>query len=417
MLARMDMESTVGADPNSLSARRVLANGVVFDGTGAAPFRADVAVVDGQIAEIGADLDGGDVLDLTGRTLVPGFIDCHTHLAWDQVSSLDDSADQTPAYHALRSVQNLRATLDVGITTARDAAGSERGHRAAVADGLVPGPRMLLSLMQLSPTAGPYEELLRSGARAWTSMMSIPSPVADGPRKLRAKVREYVDAGADVIKIFATGPMSMPGDGARRSLFTDPELRAIVDEARRHDVRVMAHAHGAGGAIAAARAGVASIEHGVFLDDAAIDAMAEQGTVFVPTLQASVGAIEGATDDAARDRLIGLAAAHGDVVRRAHRRGVPIAMGTDCPMTAHGRNLEELERLVGCGLTPAEALTAATSTAAKLLGLGAEVGRIAVGMRADLVVLDGDPLDVTGLASRVRHVFLGGRRVAPTSRA
>ena len=264
------------------------------------------------------------------------------------------------------------------------------------------GPRLLISLVQLSPSAGPYDSRTPSGHDSWVSRQGLPDPVADGVDGVRAKVREAVQLGADVIKVFATGPYSMPRDGARRALFTDDELAAIVDEASRQGVRVMAHAHGARGAEAAARAGVASIEHGVFVDEAALEAMAAHGTFLVPTLMAT-------------DALGGnVAEGHRSVVRNARRLGVPIAMGTDCPAGgAHGSNLRELELLVACGLTPTEALVAATSSAARLVGLEREIGRIAVGYTADLVVADGDPLDVAGLSARIRAVYQAGRQVFP----
>jgi imidazolonepropionase-like amidohydrolase len=399
-----------------LTEQIVFSGGLMFDGRGADPTRADVRVEGGLIVEVGPDLDGERRIDIAGKVILPGLIDCHSHVAYDRLRGLDESLELTPTYSALASVANLRATLNVGITTVRDAAGADAGHREAIADGLVQGPRILVSLMQLSPSAGPYDDRSRSGMRPWVSSSAIPYPVADGPDELRAKVREYVRAGADVIKIFATGNFDMARDGARRSLFSDQELAAIVEEASRQRVRVMAHAHGAEGATAAARAGVASIEHGFYLDDDAIEAMAECGTYFVPTMLANIGALEAATDDAARERLGAVISDHRDVVRKAHRRGVPIVMGTDCPMTSHGRNLEELELLVECGLSPSEALKAATSTAATLLGLEDEIGAIEVGHRADLVVIEGDPLDVRSLATRVIDVYRDGKRVGPIER-
>jgi imidazolonepropionase-like amidohydrolase len=395
----------------------VLAGGVIFDGTGSPPFRADVVVADGRIAAVGADLGADRTVDVAGRAVLPGFIDCHTHVSDDRVRGLDDSVEMTATYRALLSAGILGTTLDVGITTVRDAAGADAGHRDAIRDGLVRGPRLLVSLMQLSSSAGPNDDHSRSGLRTWVPGGAIPYPVADGPEALRAKVREFVRAGADVIKIFATGHFAMERDGARRSMFTDDELAAIVDEATRQGVRVMAHAHGAAGAAAAARAGVASVDHGIYLDDAAIEAMAENGTFLVPTLLASRGLADEATDDASRERLNRVAAGHREVVAKAHRRGVRIAMGTDCPVTPHGRNLEELGELVACGLTPSEALVSATSAAAQLLGLEDEIGVVAPGMHADLVVIDGDPLDVDGLAARVTAVYRDGRRVGPGAAA
>ena len=217
---------------------------------------------------------------------------------------------------------------------------ADAGYRDAIAAGEVPGPRLLVSLVQLSPSAGPYDSRTPSGLDTWIPFAGLPRPTADGPEALRAKVRELVQLGADVVKIFATGHWSMARHGAERSMFRDEELDAIVDEAHRHGLRVMAHAHGSAGAVAAARAGADSIEHGFLLDDEAIDAIAEAGAVLVPTLLAS--------------ETMGpeVVERHHDAVRRAHRRGVRIAMGTDCPVQPHGSNLRELELLVACGLTP-----------------------------------------------------------------
>ena len=198
-------------------------------------------------------------------------------------------------------------------------------------------------------------------------------------------------------------------------MFTDAELVAIVDEATRQGVRVMAHAHGSAGAAAAANAGVASIEHGFYLDDVAFDAMTRAGTVLVPTLLASGGMLE-MGDSSPTPGVHEIVEGHRSVVREAHRRGIPIAMGTDCPMTPHGRNAEELGLMVECGLKPAEALVAATSVAARLLGLENEIGRVAPGLRADLLVLEGDALDVRDFKPRIRDVLQGGVRVGPSGR-
>ena len=376
--------------------RRILTGGVVFDGTGADPVRVDVAVEGELIVALGAELDGDDRVDLAEASLYPGFIDCHSHIALGALGTLEQELEKTPSRIALAAVANLRATVAGGVTTVRDAAFADRGYRDAVEAGDVAGPRLLVSLVQLSPSGGPYDGRTPSGHDAWIVRQGIPAPVADGPDGVRAKVREAVGLGADVIKVFATGPFSMPRDGANRQLFTDDELGAIVDEATRQGVKVMAHAHGARGAEAAARAGVASIEHGLYLDDAALDAMAAHGTTLVPTLLAS----EALEDSAER---------HRQVVRDAHAKGIPIAMGTDCPVAPHGSNLRELELLVAAGLSPTDALVAATSSAARLLGLPDRIGRIAPGLQADLVVVDGDPLDVVGLPGRIREVYQGGR--------
>lgn len=395
--------------------RVVFAGGLAFDGHGDVPSRCDVAVQDGLIVEMGAGLAGDRTVDVTGRTILPGFIDCHAHVAMDLVDT-DQQASRSPSYAAYLVLANLQATLDGGVTTVRDAAGADAGIRRAIDEGLIPGPRLLVSLMQLSPTGGPNDMRSPSGLDVWPDRPDIPRPVADGIDGVRAKVREYVGAGADVIKVFATGHFTMPRGGAHRQLYRDDELRAIVEEAAVHGVRVMAHAHGATGAAAAARSGVASIEHGAYADDAAIEAMAQHGTVLVPTLLAMTATLDGAPDDATRERLEGVVTGHRQAVRRAHERGVPIAMGTDCPIAAHGRNLEELRLLRECGLSPAEAIRAATTTAARLLGLEGMIGSLAPGLRADLVIVEGDALRLDDLRERINAVYRDGKRVGPTAR-
>jgi imidazolonepropionase-like amidohydrolase len=400
-----------------MTSRIVFSGGRVWDGLADGPVVADVAVEDGRIEAIGPGLsvDGSERVDLAGRLLIPGLIDCHSHVAIGTLRGTDDAALVTATYLAFEAARNLRATLDAGFTTVRDAAFADSGLRNAVADGLVEGPRLLVSLVQMSPSAGPYDHRTPSGYTGSIPTPGIPDPVADGPDGVRAKVRELVHSGADVIKVFATGHFSMARDGARRSLYTGDELRAITDEAARQGVRVMAHAHGADGAAAAARAGVASIEHGFYLDDDALAQMALAGVVLVPTLLASAGMVEDA-DDAGRPAAESLAAAHRAVVTRARELGVEVALGTDCPMRPHGRNGEELGLLVQAGMAPVEAFRAATSVAARLLGLEHEVGAIRPGLAADLLVIEGEELATDGLAERIVAVYRSGRHVGPSTR-
>ncbi len=390
-----------------------LVGGFVFDGTGTAPFRADVRVDDSRIVEIGVDLGGDGTIDITGRTILPGLIDCHSHVAYSDMPGAEEAMSRSATYNAFQAIAGLHATLAAGVTSVRDAGGADAGLRRAVEEGLLPGPRMLVSLMQLSPSAGPYDARTPSGRNTWIDLPGIPRPVADGVDGVRAKVREYVQAGADVIKVFATGNFSMPRGGARRQLFRDEELQAIVDEARAQGLRVMAHAHGGSGAEAAARAGVTSIEHGLFLDGGALAAMRECGTVLVPTLLASAGLVEAAATEPEAERMRTVAQGHRAVVREAHRLGVTIAMGTDCPVVAHGRNLEELSLLADCGLSPTETLVAATSIAARLLGIEEEVGTVEPGKRADLVLVTGDVLQVATIGQRIDSVYRDGVRVRP----
>lgn len=396
------------------SGRTVLRGGWVFDGSGSVPFRADVAIEAASIHAVGQHLAGDDVIDVDGMTVLPGLIDCHAHPAFSSAfGTLDDEVSRAPSYVAYQAIAGLRATLNAGVTTVRDAAGADAGMRRAVAEGLIAGPRLVVSLMQLSPSAGPYDSRTESGLDTWVNRPGIPSPIADGADAVRRKVRDYVRAGADVIKIFASGHFAMPRDGALRPMFTDAELAAIVDEAGRQGVRVMAHAHGPVPAAAAARAGVASVEHGFYLDEFALDAMSAAGTFFVPTLLASTGIREMAADEDAKARADDILRAHRDAVRAAHARNIPIAMGTDCPVVAHGRNAEELRLLMACGLSSWDALAAATSVAARLLALDHELGRIAPGYRADLLVVRGELEDLSEFGTRLADVYQDGVRVGP----
>lgn len=381
---------------------------LAFTGSGDAPRRLDVAVRGGVIAELGERLElqvGDELVDGRDRTLIPGLIDCHTHVAYGGTESGGEISTDEPV---ARATANLRGYLAIGITAVRDAGGLAPITRDAALAELRAEPRVLTSLFQLSPPDGPYgvmdeEELAQLRAHG------IPNPVASGAQGLRQKVAQYVDAGAEVIKIFATGHFAMENDGARRSMFSREELAAIVDEASRRGVRVMAHAHGAEGARAAAEAGVASIEHGFYLDAEAVEAMRLHDTAFVPTLLASA-ALSAESAGLSAEALDGVRRQHRAAVGAAHRAGVRIAMGTDCPMSPHGTNLEELRLLQACGLEPADALCAATSVAADLLGLN-DAGRIEVGARADLVVVRGDALDFASLEDRIERVDLNGSEV------
>jgi len=233
---------------------------------------------------------------------------------------------------------------------------------------------------------------------------------------MRQKVREIIRNGADVIKVATTGGVLSPRDDPRHGHFRDDELAALVNEASAAGRWVMAHAQGAGGIKAAIRAGVRSIEHGVFLDEEAIAMMVDHGTFLVPTLIAPTGILDAAAAGAAipeasvrkARELIDI---HRDSFKRAVAAGVKIAMGTDCPITPHGQNLRELQMMVNGGLTPAQALLAATSSAADLTGLSQELGTIEPGKRADLVVVDGDPFDFTSLSTRIASVYQDGRQV------
>ncbi|MFR9725830.1 amidohydrolase family protein [Streptomyces sp. MS19] len=385
----------------SAAPRRVLLRGgSVLDAGSGAVSRADVVLEGERIAGVGPGLDGDQAVDCAGQLIVPGFIDCHTHVAL--AVSREETYGLPRSARALSVVPVLRTLLRRGVTTVRDAWGADAGTRMAVRRGWVEGPDLLVSLRQICTTGGIGDHWNhRVGPVDFFGDPSMPDPVFDGADGARAVVRRMVRAGADWLKVTATGSMAA-GRGVTDRQITPEEMAALVDEAERQGGRgVMVHAHGARAAEEAARAGARSIEHGVFLDEAAVAAMAAAGTWYVPTLSV--------TQSAPGEN----AAAHRASVRLAAEAGVRIAMGTDNPVTPHDRVLDEIAHLAGPGgLGTAGAFRAATLDAARLLGLADDRGEIAPGKRADLVLLDGERLDPAGLADRVRAVWRDGRRAA-----
>lgn len=394
--------------------RVVFAGGQVFDGTGAEPGPADVVIEGERIVEVGTGLDGDQVVDCTGQWLLPGMFDCHVHLTDSTLSALEwESAPFSLQFY--QAAQNMELTLAAGITTVRDACGADLGIQTAQRRGLIRGPRMQISITMISQTGGHGDRWQASGcpfAYQWPHP-GRPDGVADGPDQARAKVREMIRAGADVIKIATTGGVFSPRDDPRQAHFRDAEIAVIVEEAAAAGRYVMAHAQGNAGIKAAIRGGVRSIEHGIFLDEEAIEMMTDHGTWLVPTLTASLGASEAITagvpiwPQAAEKQAIIAGAAEASV-HAAIAAGVKIAMGTDAPVYPHGKNLRELELLVRAGMEPAQALHAATLSAAKLTGLDDELGTLEPGKRADLVIADGDALDIHDLGNRIRAVYQDG---------
>jgi imidazolonepropionase-like amidohydrolase len=345
------------------------------------------------------------------------MFDCHTHVT---VSQFDYMALlQRPfSYQFYQAAVNLRRTLDIGITTIRDAHGADLGVKQAVADGLIPGPRMQISVTAISQTGGHGDGWMPSGncLELMPSHPGRPTGIADGVDEVRRKVRELVRAGADVIKVFTSGGVLSPRDDPRHAHYRLAELEALVEEATAAGVYVMSHAQGADGIKNAVRAGIRSIEHGIFLDDEAISLMLDRGTWLVPTLSAPQAVIDlvdagGSLPEAVVEKARAVVEIHRVAVRRAVEAGVKVAMGTDSGVGAHGDNLREVELMAGVGMSPAQALVATTSEAARLLGVQDELGTIEAGKRADLVVIEGDPRDVKGLGDRVRQVWQDGVRV------
>ncbi len=399
--------------------RTLFSGGSVFDGTGAAPGPAEVVVEDGWIVGVGSGFDGDEVVDLGGRTVLPGLFDCHVHLTF--------SGDLDPLRRAMKpfslkyfeAVANMEATLRTGITSVREAGGSDLGVKTAVAEGLVRGPRMQISIIMLSQTGGHGDNVLASGGcfRWQHHYPGNPPGLVDGPEEMRRRVRELVREGADVIKVATSGGVLSPRDDPRHGHFRDEELAVLAAEAAAAGIYVMAHAQATDGIKAALRNGVRSIEHGIYLDDEAISMMLERDAWLVPTLvapRAVIAAAEAGTrmPEPVVKKARQVMEEHTESFRRAVEAGVRIAMGTDSGVGAHGRNLDELALMVqGSSMTPLQAWVATTSSAASLCGVDDRLGTIAAGKLADLTVVEGDLADLDKLAERVWGVWKEGIRV------
>jgi imidazolonepropionase-like amidohydrolase len=405
--------------------RTVLSGGAVFDGSGPGAAGADVVIEDGRIVEVGVGLDGDESIDCQGRTILPGFIDSHVHFMSD--GNLDPmSSVVTPfSLNFYLAAERMARTLAAGVTTVREAGGSDLGVKEAQANGLVAGPRMLISITILSQTGGHADRWQVCGAHL-PGFMGIthpgkPGSVVDGPEEMRRKVRELIRAGADVIKVCTSGGVLSPRDDPRHGHFRDDELDVLVAEAAAAGKWVMSHAQATDGIKSAVRAGVRSIEHGIYLDDEAIEMMIERGTYLVPTLVAPMGVLEAAdrginVPEYAITKTKMVMEAHRDSITRAIGAGVKVAMGTDSGVMPHGRNLREIGEMVKCGMSPGDALVATTRTAAELLGVLDDRGTVEPGKRADLVVVEGDPFDVDDIGERVAAVYQDGRPVTTPPR-
>ncbi len=393
----------------------------LIDGTGAPPISNATVLVEKDRREAAGASDAVEIppdaetVDASGMTLLPGLIDCHDHLASFsyEIASRWGITEPRSLRH-MRIAGVLKQTLETGYTTVRDGGRLDAGFRMAVEEGLMPGPRLLVALGFITPTGGMADLTSPLGHAPPNPLDSgLPWGVADGPEAMRAKVREMVRAGADVIKVATTGgASSTAGLGAKDLLFERDELEALVDEAQKRGRRVMCHALGGPGLRLAVETGVNSIEHGAYLDEDPdlLPMMADRSIFFVPTFSVyTYHATRGTPHGKAR--AAELREHHVKSLELAMAAGVRVVTGTDEGGWAHGNNAHEISLLVGAGMTPMEAIVAATGHAAQCLGLEDEIGCVAKGMQADLILVDGDPLeDVTLLEEGrgVRFVMKGG---------
>jgi imidazolonepropionase-like amidohydrolase len=397
-----------------------LVNGALIDGNGGPARPGSTVVVDGErIAQVNQQRDFGSevtVVDLGGKTVMPGLIDCHAHFAhWGM--NLISHQDKSLMLLAAETVAALRTTLEVGCTTARDLGGLDAGFREAVNRGLIPGPRLQCSLTIVSPANGIADPTTAQGL-ASPAVPGLPAPGCNGPYEARAKVREVLRSGADVIKIASTGGVSSPKVDPRRQLFTREEVEAIVDEAHMAGVPVVCHALGGPGLLMAVQAGVDTIEHGGWLTQEVAAEMARRGTWYVPTF--AVYRWHGTIGPEFKQvRARGMREDHLKSFTLARRSGVKIAMGTDLGGYGYGETALELELLVEAGLSAAEAIEVSTRRSAECMRIDGEVGTLVAGKQADLIVVDGDPLADIGVLRRQRAslalVMKGGVGYAGTS--
>ncbi|MFB7880237.1 metal-dependent hydrolase family protein [Brevundimonas diminuta] len=370
-----------------------------------------------QVVEIRDGFAGeGDVVDLRSAFVLPGLIDSHVHLTGESSpTSRLDGVTQSDATQAMVGARYARRTLNAGFTTVADLGASNEAIfalRDAIRLGDVPGPRIIASGSAVSVHGGHGDV---NGYRDDILHLLSPESICSGPEDCRRAVRMQVRSGADIIKITATGGVLSNTAAGLAQQFTEDELASIVEVAHRMGRQVTAHAHGVDGINAFLKAGGDSIEHGTYLDDASIQLFKQHNAWLVPTLMAGdfVARIASSPDNFFTPAQTAKALEAGpkmlDMAARAHRGGVRIAFGTDTGVSAHGDNAQEFALLVRAGLTPLEAIQAATVGAAEHLRIQNEAGRLAPGMPADLVAVSGDPLtDVTEL-ERVRFVMKGGQ--------
>lgn len=402
-----------------------ITNGTIIDGRGGEPLIGTLVIEGERIAEIGrrdevAIPRHATVIDAMGGTILPGLIDCHVHFMLEYPDIMRGLITQ-PSLRLLQAIPRMQATLEAGVTTVRDAAGSPAGLKIAVERGIVAGPRMQIAVSMISQTGGHGDGFFPCcvdigffGLRFY----DVPSGVSDGIDEVRKATRKILRAGADWIKLATTGGVLSTSDAPTSSQLTVEEIATAVYEAAAQEKRCMAHAQGSQGIKNALLGGVASIEHGVYLNDELIEIMLQKHIYLVPTLLAPLAVVEFAKEHPdilppmMAEKATDVIEAHRQSFRRAVEAGVKIAMGTDAGVGKHGENGRELVLMAENGMTPMQAIIASTANAARLLHLDQKVGTLEVGKLADVVIVDGDVIrDIRKIAdlTNVKLVLKGGR--------
>lgn len=402
---------------------QAITGATLIDGGGGDPVANATIVIDdeGRIVEVGAEVQppaDATVRDVGGMTVMPGMIDSHVHF-YSNRKNMQERALTPPTLATFEAAENARITLDAGITSVRDAGGSPIGFKLAAERGLIAAPRMQIAVTALSQTGGHGDSTMPSGVRTPRGNgVEWPENICDGEEEVRRTVRTVLRAGADFIKLHATGGVMSPSDEPGSPQFTAEEIAVMVYEAAQHGKTCMAHAQATQGIKNAVIAGVQSIEHGIFLDDEVIAGMKARGTFLVPTLHAPRGVLireeenPGSVLPQSLRKTHEVIDVHRESIRAAREAGVRIAMGTDAGVGKHGTNAEELQYLCEIGMSPMEAIVATTRVASECIHMADDVGTLEAGKFADLLVIDGDPLDdITILQdqSRMPLVMVGGR--------
>ncbi len=407
-----------------------ITNGTIIDGRGGDPLRGTILIDGEYITALGRQDQvtiprDATVVDAMGGSILPGLIDCHVHFLLEYPDIIRGLITQ-PSLRLLQAIPRMRATMEAGVTTVRDAGGSPAGLKIAVERSIVAGPRMQTAVSMITQTGGHGDgfypccvDLGFFGMRFY----DVPNGVADGVDEVRKVVREILRAGADWIKLATTGGVLSTSDAPTSSQLTVEEIATAVYEAAAQEKRCMAHAQGSQGIKNALLGGVASIEHGVYLNDELIDLMLQKDVYLVPTLVAPLAVVEFAKEHPdilppmMAAKAIGVIEAHQKSFRRAVEAGVKVAMGTDSGVGRHGENGRELQLMVENGMTSMQAIVASTANAAQLLHLGGIVGTLEEGKLADVVVVDGDVSgDIRRIAdpANVKLVLKGGRAAKNT---
>jgi imidazolonepropionase-like amidohydrolase len=384
--------------------------------SGEAILNATIVVEGNKIARIEPGFSraptGAEVVDLKNKTVLPGLIDCHVHMEWElNRSSYNERFTLNPADIAYRAAVYARRTLDIGFTTVRDLGGTgvNIALRNAINSGWAIGPRILTAGRALSITGGHADAT--TGAK-W-DLFDPPGPemgIADGPDECRAAVREQIKRGADCIKVCATGGVTSLARDGTLPHYAQDELNTIVQTARDMGIDVTAHAHGDEGIRRAVEAGVVSIEHGTFMSEATMDAMIKHGTYFVPTLTAAQAVSDSASfakgffPEVVRKKALEVCPQIKLTAAKAYKRGVKIVLGTDSGVSPHGTNNLEFGLMEEIGMKNADILRAATLDAAKLLRMANRIGTLEVGKLADIVAVEGNPME--DIRAMVRVVFV-----------